>query len=236
MKKNNAGYSRIGLIIISLFIVMFFASCTDFFSTSWFSWAARDPDALIPKVTAGNVNEMAAMFEDDPDGSLALLKKIKDAHSSASGEDKKKLQNAALEVSVNSTGLTGALLKVANNIGDFSNLDENDAKDLLQKTINSMNNLASAGALLLEILPDPDDEEKWDAFIESANPNDLAMAAIVIVLGDVKANYDSIEEYVEEGGNSESIKMAQAIIEVLQVEPIELSDMLAKIIEQLKLQ
>ena len=62
------------------------------------------------------------------------------------------------------------------------------------------------------------------------------MAAIVIVLGDVKANYDSIEEYVEEGGNSESIKMAQAIIEVLQVEPIELSDMLAKIIEQLKLQ
>ena len=181
MKKR-----RFFLVLVILGVAVFFASCTDFFSTSWASWAARDPDSLVPTVTPGNVDELIALAENNPDLSLAVLKKIRDASKKASGTDKQKLQNAALEAAVNAAGLGQAVLGVAKDLGSL----EDDAKDIVIDAINGMDNLDAAASILAEILAGG-----FDA--STADPNDLALAAVVILAAEAKKAPGGIDDYID---------------------------------------
>jgi hypothetical protein len=181
-------------------------SCTDFFSTSLAPWAARDPSKLVPAVTTGNVDELIALAENNPDMSLEVLKKIKNAAENASPEDKAKLQAAALEASVNASGLAQAVLNNAGEIASIENTD--DAKKLVLDAINSMPNLEDAGALLNQIIPPPadplhpEDDPAFTSFTDNASVDELAMAALVLIAGEAKQTANSggsasLEDYID---------------------------------------
>jgi hypothetical protein len=166
------------IIVPGFLASLVFVSCTDFFTTSWGKWAARDPASLIPNVTASNVDELISMSENNPDLSLEVLKKIGKASGSSSGGDKAKLQNAAITAAVNASNLTNVLM---NNVSNVSSLKEaEDVKDLMTNTLNSMDNLTSASDTLTGILAQD------TAFTDSASADDLAMAAALILAGEAK--------------------------------------------------
>ena len=169
-----------------LAVVVVSVSCTDFFSTSWASWAARDPDNLIPAVTPENVDELIAKAENNPDLSLALLKKIQSAANSASGTDKQKLQNSALEAAVNAAGLGQAVLGVATDLGSL----EDDSKSIVIDAINGMDNLDDAASILADILAGGFDDS-------TADPNDMAMAAVVLLAAEAKKSPGGIDDYID---------------------------------------
>ena len=181
-------------------------SCTDFFSTSLAPWAARDPNKLIPAVTTGNVKDLITQAENDPDLSLAILKKIQSAANGASGQDLQTLQNASLEAAVNAAGLGQAVLGTASNLSkiDFSAEETTaaDVQDIILKAVGSLSNLDSTGQALLAILPDPKDTETFNAWAENAPADDLAMAAVVLIAGEInKQNFtDSygIDDYLSD--------------------------------------
>jgi hypothetical protein len=171
----------------------FFLSCTEFFSTSLAPWAARDPASLIPPVTADNVDDLIAQAENNPDMSLALLKKIRDARNSASGAELGKLQAAALEAAVNATGLGNSLLTAVGELGGLEDPDK--AGELARNAINRMSNLAEAGELLNEILPRPGgDPAEFQAFTEHTGSEDLVMSAVVLLAAESQKHDDG---YIE---------------------------------------
>ena len=184
-------------------VLAIFMSCTDFFSSSLARWAARDPDKLIPPVTAGNVDDLIAKTENNPDLSLAVLKKINDAAKGASPGDKAKLQNAALEAAVNAAGLGQAVLGTASSLTniDLSNLDQaaTDAKGIVLQAVGALSNLDATSQALIATLPDPgvydsatrsysDDFNNW---AQNASADNLAMAAVVLIAGGISKIPDS---------------------------------------------
>ena len=186
-------------ILMVLIVAVSTMSCTDFFSKSWAPWAARDPDKLIPKVNAGNVDELIAAAENNPDMSLAVLKKINEAKKGASKEDVAILQNAALEAAVNAVGLGSAVLNAAGEIIniDLSDVDAaDDAKKIVLDAINSMKNLDATSQALCEILPQPN-TQAFDDWASEAKPDDLAMAAVVLLAGEINKHSDNIDDYLE---------------------------------------
>lgn len=199
---KNTHFSFLFLLILLAAAVCL--SCTDFFSNSWATWAARDPDKLIPKVTAGNIDELIAMAENNPKLSLAILKKIQSAVNGASGSEKLKLQSAALETAVNAVGLGQSVLSAAGELTNVKGPD--DALDLVLDAINSMKNLDAASSALLDILPEPDltPESDFRKFADATSADDLAMAAVLLIAGEAKNqagdSKDDLVDYVENLG------------------------------------
>jgi hypothetical protein len=177
-------------MVLGLLLSLVFVSCTDFFTSSWGKWAARDPSSLIRNVTASNVDEYITMAENNPDLSLEVLQRINEAMGSASEEGKIKLQNAAVTAAVNASNLTNTLM---NNVTEVSNLENaDDVKGLIADTLGGMDNLAPASDALTAILPDPDDTGAFDAFTASASADDLALAAALILAGEAKKGGEEI--------------------------------------------
>jgi hypothetical protein len=202
---------------------------------------------MIPTVTAGNVRELIAMAENDPDLSLAVLRKIQSAVEGASGEDKLALQSAALEAAINAAGMGQAIFGAA---GELTNLDSDDvAKDTLLNAINGMQNLEASASILTSILPDPSDTAAFNNFTATANANDLAMAAALLIAGEAKkesANYQNgVDGYIDDLGNkfenggqlsqSEELAQAMALAAALEGRENELSEPLRKVLSGLNL-
>ena len=198
MKKLFLPFAPLFFVVIVVFV-----SCTDFFSTSWASWAARDPDNIVPAVTPDNLDELLAIAENNPDLSLALLKNIRDAAKKASGGDKQKLQNGALEAAVNAAGLGQAVLGVVKDLDSIGD----DARKVVIDAINGMENLDAAASILAEILAGG-----FDA--STADPNDLAMAAVLILAAEAKKSPGGIDNYIDHFQNtplSSAEKLALAL-------------------------
>jgi hypothetical protein len=177
------------IMIPGVLLSLVFVSCTDFFTSSWGTWAARDPANLIRNVSAGNVDEYITMAENNPDLSLELLKKIGGASGSASGSDKAKLQSAAVTAAINASNLTTTLMNNAADVSSLENTD--DVKNLVTSTLNSMNNLTPASDALVGIL-----EQDKAAFMASASADDMALAAVLILAGEAKkAGPDVFSDY-----------------------------------------
>jgi hypothetical protein len=171
---------RIFAWFVPVLAVSVLTGCTDFFSTSLASWTRRDADSLIPPVTTGNIDDLLKQTEKDSDASLALLKKIRDAGKNASGDEAAALQLAALKAASNATKPVESLMK---NGGDLQNIDPANAEELITNAINDMPNLSSTGDLLTEIIPDPDtNPDEFQAFVDAADPLDLATAAVMILM------------------------------------------------------
>ena len=189
-----------------LFSILFagaalFVSCTDFFSNSLAPWAARDPDGLVPSVNTGNLDELMSLTENNPDMSLALLKRLEQAAGGASPASKQLFQSAALEVAVNAAGLGQAILGAASDLGS---IDRDNVEDLVIDAINSMKNLDDAASILLDILAGGFD-------MDDADPNNLALAAVVLMAGEAK-NAPDIEVYIKSFSPSTSGPTAQLAV------------------------
>lgn len=170
------------------------SSCTGFFSNSWAPWAARDPNKLIPKVTPGNVDQLIAMAENDPDLSLALLKAIEKAMRNASPEDRAKLQNAALKTGTNSSGLGQAIMGAAGNLSSGGFDSDEEIISTARDAIMGMENLVDTAHTLVSILPSNTSGQEWDDFVAASEPDDLAIAAIVIIMGEAKSQNPNLTE------------------------------------------
>ena len=214
-------------------------SCTDFFTTSLGEWAARDPDKLIPSVNAGNVNDILSQVDNDPNASLAVLKKIKNAMANASPEDAIVLQNAALEAAVNSVGLVQAVLGVVTSLDE---INVGSAPQKIADAVNGMKNLGSVGDELFAILPDVDDDPDSDfqKFITQASPDDLAFAAVVLLAGEAKQKSGgNLEEYMSTfdpgntGSNSDIENLAVELVK--GIDPTTLTGPLGDIMRGLNL-
>jgi len=184
---------RIRLAALILLIASLF-SCRQFFTNSLAEWAARDPSSLVPKVNSSNVSELVDSFADSPDHSLELLEEIEDALDGSNAQETAILQTAALEAAANASGIVPALLENSDDILEAME-DEEAIIDLIDSTVNSLDNLAESAALLLDILPDPTDTGAFDAFIENADPEDIAMAAIVLLASEASAS-GGVEAYI----------------------------------------
>jgi hypothetical protein len=188
-------------------------SCTDFFSTSLASWAQRDPSSLIPGVTTGNVQDLVRMAENDPALSLEVLKQIKAAADQAGPEAAAMLRAEGLKAGVNAVDLGSSLL---NNIDDIAGVgDPGQASKMLVNAINAMPNLAETAAVLSALVPDPVLETAaFDAFIDAADLNDLAMAAAVLLAAEAKASGDSAG-YIDGIDLADPAKPPSALVQTL---------------------
>lgn len=197
------------ILVVSLF------SCRQFFTTSLAEWAARDPSDLIPKLSSSNVFDLINTFAESPDHSLALLDDIEAALDGANAQETAVLQAAALEAAANASGIVPALMENSNDI--LESMDDADAIiDLIDSTVNGLDNLPESAALLLEILPDPSDTEAFEAFLDNADPEDLAMAAIVLLASEASASGGArayIESFDPDSPASDAELMAVALAE-----------------------
>ncbi|GHV94773.1 hypothetical protein AGMMS50293_10930 [Spirochaetia bacterium] len=234
MKKINR-YSIWIFGFVPMFLLATAISCSQFFSTSLAPWAARDPASLIPPVTTGNVNELIEMAENDPDMSLEVLKRIKDAAQNADSDKAGDLQAAALKAAANASGIGSALLQQAGNISELMDNADN-AIDLIVDVLNSMNNLNAAGDNLVEILPTPGTSE-FDAFVAKSSADDLAIAAAVLLAAEAKSVSDS-KDYLDSfdgSGTGPQVELAIALAKAADTKGMELSSSLKDILGGLNL-
>jgi hypothetical protein len=140
-------------------------------------------------VTTGNVDELIANSENNPDMSLAVLKKIQDALKDAGSDDTSTLQAAALGAAANASGFGPAILNKADDISKVME-DKDNAKSLVIDAINDMPNLKETSETLTTILPKPGTSE-FSAFVEKANADDLATAAAVLLAAEAKGKDES---------------------------------------------
>jgi len=161
-------------------------SCRQFFTTSLAPWAARDPASLIPPVTTGNIDDLLEQSANNPDQSLALLDKIANVITTASAADAAVLQAASLTAASNASGVATAVLQ---NTGTLLDTMQNngDIIPVISDAISGLSNLESTADLLATVLPDPSDTAAFDAFVAQASPEDLAMAAIVLLASEAQA-------------------------------------------------
>jgi hypothetical protein len=209
MKKNKLFP---GMALCAAAGLCMLASCTDLFSTSLASWAQRDPSSLIPEVTTGNVQDLINISENDPDLSLEVLKKIKAAADRAGPEAAAALQAAGLKAGANAVDLGSSLL---NGIDDIANVgDPDEAKGMLVNAIDAMPNLAETGAALNGLIPDPSNTAAFNAFTATADLNDLAMAAAVLLAAEAKASGNS-GGYIDNIDLADPAKPPSALVQAL---------------------
>jgi hypothetical protein len=240
--KNSRVFLVLGLILIWGGLLV---SCTEFFSTSLAPWAARDPDKLIPAVTTGNVDDLIAMTENNPDMSLSVLKKIEDAVNNASGDAKAALQAAALEAAVNATGMGSAVL---NNVDKVTTATADNAKDLVIDAIGDMKNLEAACDTLMSILPTPPpitvpptSDPDFDAFTANAKPEELAMAAAMLLAGELNKQ-DDPEDFIDNfdpktaaPGSSANLAAALALVAAIDYDTVQDNGPLRQLLDGLNL-
>ncbi|MCL2094138.1 MAG: hypothetical protein FWH12_08095 [Treponema sp.] len=229
--------SRKFYLPLLLLLMAGLSSCTDLVSTSLAPWAARDPNRLIPPVTPGNVDELLAMTENSPDMSMALLRNISSSVGSARGSDRQKLQNAAMKAAVNAVGLGQSVLQSVGQLGSIGS--DGEGRDLILDTINTMPNLISAGTVLASSLPHSSDPG-FDDFAAQADPNDLALAAVVILAGEAKkSGFTDLNDYVDhyhlQPNENEELALALAYAAALDSRQDELNEPLRNILQGLNL-
>jgi hypothetical protein len=188
--RKNQIYPAVLFLIVPAVLTL--ASCAQVFGTSWGSALKRDPDKLIPKVTSSNVGELLEASLGDADFAITLLGKIKDSAGNAQGDEKAALQDAALKAAANGSGLTTAIL---NNAGTLLE-GKGNTKDI-QKAIDGILNDIN-GADLQKIADDLGDILSDDYKNKAkATDEDLAVAAVVLLLADAKNTGNNLEDYLE---------------------------------------
>lgn len=195
-KKGLIGLAK-GLML-SGFIVLNLGSCEQLFTTSLAPWAARDPASLIPTVTADNVTDLIDQSANNPEQSMALLDAIADAMTDASASEAAVLRAAALEAGSNSSGVATAIFSNAGTLLDTLETMESSEEiiPLISDAIADLSNLAGTATDLVSILPDPSNTTAFDAFVAQATPEDLAMAAIVLLAAEAQADTGGVETYI----------------------------------------
>jgi hypothetical protein len=181
-------------LILTITAALVLSSCMDVFATSWGSALKRDPNKLIPTVTASNVGDLLDASLGDTDFASTLLGKIDEAAKTAQGSDKTALQDAALKAAANASGLTTAILE---NAGTLLETGESDAD--ITKTIDGIlkdidgESLRQIADNLRSVL-----DTSQGAYRQGtkASNEDLAVAAVILLLADAKEAGD-LEDYLD---------------------------------------
>ena len=184
--------------LVSIFgLLILLGSCRQFFTSSLAPWAKRDPALLIPEPTAANIQDLLALSANNPDQSLALLDKINDALATASAADQAVLQAAALSAASNASGVATSVLSNAGALLDaMEGGQPDDIIAVVSDAIAGLSNLESTAVILADILPDPNDTDAFNAFVAQASPEDLAMAAIVLLAAEAQAS-GGVESFID---------------------------------------
>ena len=226
--------------VLTALVSFLLCSCTDFFSTSLASWAARDPESLIPDVTSDNVDELIQKTRNDPALSLVVLKRIKSASKNAKGKDLLALQQASVQAASNATGIASALISQAGNISSIN--DKDSAISLIESSLSSIKNLVSVADNLNDIMPDPvPGDPAWDNFINNTSADDLAIVAVLLLAGEAKKDPDGVEDYLENKFKGNPVTEQEVLAVALVVEAVNktdssgLSDSLKALVEGLNL-
>lgn len=159
-----------------------------FFSTSWGSGLEREQERLIPKITAGNAQELAAESAGDKKKAKLVAEKIKDTLSKTNNPaEQKVLVNAGLTAANNASDLTMVIL---GNIPTF--LDPAATVDTILKKIQTAGDVQANAGIISGLL----DAGKVDSAtaLTGASPDNLALAAVTLLLADAQAeNYTDVE-------------------------------------------
>jgi hypothetical protein len=208
---------KAGPLLVALICLSCLNACTDFFSTTLAPWAVREPSTLIPPVTAGNVQELIVQAENNPDLSLAILKKIQDSVNNASAEDRRTLEAAALEAAGNATGLASSLLNQAGKLSSVLD-DADQARDLIANAINGMSHLSETRDILTAVLPSDSNSADFKAFTGNAGAESLVMAAAILLASEAQdavntgMNQDDfIDNFDPDSVDTPSLKLAVSL-------------------------
>jgi hypothetical protein len=193
MEKSPMAAKALALISV-VFLVLFPTSCMDVFTNSWGSALKRDPDKLIPKVTTSNVGELLDASVGDPEFAAVLLGKIRNSVENTTGKDKAILQDAGLKAAVEASGLAAEFI---NNAGELLKTESaegvKNSIDTILKNLDTDRSISIANNLL-DIL---DDETAFKEFSEASN-GDLAVAAVVLLIGEVKKSGGTLDDYLDD--------------------------------------
>jgi hypothetical protein len=150
---------------------------------------------MIPPVTTDNVDELIKMAENDPDLALAVLKGIQTALKGASGSEAGRLRAAAVRTATNAAAIGSSLL---NNLGEVSaSMNRGKAVQFATDAMNGMKNLSETRDILVAVIPDSKaDKEGFDAFINAARAEELAIASLTLIAAEAKEQGDNVNGYV----------------------------------------
>ncbi len=204
------------LILFAAVVVTGFAACSAFFTNSLASGLARDQADLVPDVTVKNIDDLMTQAEGNSDLSLAVLDGIGDSMAGATPEEQAVLRGAAVELAVTASGVGTAVLRDSGTI--LETLDGGDLEDPAVKSeliaqvsssLSGLSNLQDTSTALIAVMPSPDDTVAFDAFVENATADDLAMAAVVLLAAESDDSEGGTEAYID-GFDSESETLSPA--------------------------
>lgn len=199
-------------------------SCQQFFTTSLGEAFARDPEDLIPEVTADNAADLAEATKGDSDASLELLGELEDVIADADADEKADLTAVALDVASSASGVENAILQEGDELVDLlqdGDLDDPAVQDqiygLVEDALEGLDNLSDSSASLVAILTDPG-AASIDEIAAASSADDLAMAAIMLLSANASEDPDGVSGYIdsfdsESGTLSESESLAVALAE-----------------------
>jgi paraquat-inducible protein B len=180
------------VLILALAGALILSSCMDVFSTSWGSALKRDPNKLIPTVTASNVGELLEASLGDTEFASTLLSKIADSAKKTTGKEKAELQDAALKAAANASGLATEVLKNAETLLKTANGNTGDIQHSIDGILKDIN-----GSNLQQISEDLNSVLTGNNYNgNKASNEDLAMAAIILLLADAQ-KADTLEDYLD---------------------------------------
>ncbi|GAB1481569.1 hypothetical protein MASR2M78_03840 [Treponema sp.] len=191
-------------LLSTLVLALFIGSCSNFFTNSLATPFARDKSKLVPSVNAGNVSELIKLSAQDPDLALVVLKKIETAIANASDADKLTLQAASIDAAANASGLGSAIFNSAGPIIDIlsngdleTETDKNELIGVVASSIGGLGNLKESADSLASIIPSPSDTVAFNAFVAKADPDQLAMAAIILLSSQANSSPGGTATYME---------------------------------------
>ncbi|MDR2304649.1 MAG: hypothetical protein LBE10_08695 [Treponema sp.] len=202
-------HSITGLSLLCFLALLLLSGCPDVMSTSWGTWAKRDPGKLIPAPDGNNVSDLVDAARGDKEFARELLGKIKDEVNTKRGEEKAALQGAGISSAAAASGLdmelisnASTLISAASSSGEDS-VEANAALDAVNVIYQSMKNtdLTSIADDLVAIL---DDEATFTAdYYNSAtgsktSTDDITVSIMVLFIAEAQENgYDDVNEYVD---------------------------------------
>ncbi len=192
-KKQMRGMLLFPLMIILL--VGLLISCDDFFTTSWGSWAARDMSKMNFKVSADNIDDLKDMAAGDSAMQLSLLEDLVKAAKNAPPEEKQKLQDAGIELAIESSNIMGAVTNSVDKIselleGDTEEMDHDEMVSFITDIIGSMDNLQASTDAVTALLPNPDDENydaALEAFVTNGDATNNVLVSVLLVIAEAEA-------------------------------------------------
>jgi hypothetical protein len=202
-------YSVTGLGLVCFLALLLLSGCTDFVSTSWGSWAKRDPGKLIPTPDSGNVSDLVDAARGDKEFARELLDKIKNEVDNKRGEEKAALQGAGVSSAAAASGLDVELITRASDLinaassssGSSAEADSalNTVDVIYQGTKDT--DLISIADDLVEILED-EDTFRNDYYNSSTSSktttDDITVSIMILFIAEAREKgFSNVNEYIE---------------------------------------